>query len=118
MIDTTKPRIAAIAELAAELDKTIAEHSQADHAAIAAYHAKDDRAHEQAEAEMIRLDKLEIALMKAIASGRAANRDEAITQAIVAMECTLRVTEGGKRKYARYALHALASAISTLATDP
>lgn len=116
MSDTT-PRIASIAELAAELDKAITEHTQADEASIAAYHAKDDRAHEQAEAEMSRFDKQEILLMKAISRGRATNRDEAIMQAIVAMEWTLRVSEGQQRKYARHALRGLASAISTLAPD-
>ena len=110
-------RIESIAELAAELDKTLVKHNQADHAAIAAYHPKDDREDARASAEMARLDKTKAMLIKAVSRGRATSRDDAITQAIIATYWVKLVSEGQRRKDLRHALAALASALSVLAAE-
>src|SRR5262245_14592828 len=94
---TMTARIQSIAELASELDKTIALHTEADCAQIAAYHDKNEIEHERAGCEMARLDKADLMLIKAICRGRATTRDEAVIQAIMAMNLAKRVSEGGRR---------------------
>jgi hypothetical protein len=97
----------------------MAEHTAADEASIAAYHAKDDARQAEADAEMLRLDRVERSLLKAICHRRAENRNEAIVQAIVGMHVAQLVAEGNKRKWAEHAHTALVSALSLLdAAEP
>jgi hypothetical protein len=92
-----------------------AELEAADLAAIAAYHAKDDAAHTKASAEMLRLEKVERSLLKAICRQRPTGRDEAITQAIVGAHIALLIAEGCRtRKWAGRANAALLSALCVL----
>ena len=112
-------RIQTITELAAELDKALVQHTEADLAAIAASRARDDVQDERAHAEMDRLSKCQTLLIKAICRARATTRDEAITQLMVAMSLTGQISEGGRRKNAAYARSAVASArITTGASSP
>jgi hypothetical protein len=108
---TTKPSITALAE---QLDKTLVAHNQADERAIAAYRAKDETHRDAEHDEMERLDKVERALQRAVCASRAATRDEAIIQAIVASHMVRLVEEGSRRKLARHAFMGLLSAISVL----
>jgi hypothetical protein len=98
-----------------QLDKTLTDHAQADERAIAAYHAKDQRQNDEQHAEMERLEKVELALQLAICASRAATKDEAIMQAIVASHLVRLVGERTvRRKFTRPAFNGLLSAISVL----
>jgi hypothetical protein len=109
---TTTP---SITELAEQLDKVLIAHNAADERAIAAYRSGDQQQSDAHSAEMLRLEKEERALRRMICSSRARTNDEAISQALVAMQWVQLIAEGTSgRKRAGQASMALLSALSVL----
>jgi hypothetical protein len=113
---TTKSHFS-ITELAEQLDEALVAYNQADERSVAACHSKEDQAPH--DAEMLRLAKLERALRRIICSTRARGRDEAVLQAIVAVQMVALVAEGtAPKKNCVRARDALLSAISVLIDQP
>jgi hypothetical protein len=75
-----------ITELVGDLEDTLVAYNEADERSSAASHAKDQAAADGHDAEMQRLGKVELGLLRKICSTPATSRDEAVLQVIAAAQ--------------------------------